>query len=252
MKISENHLLVVDDDPEIRSLLKSYLQKNGYKVSTAAEGREMWLVLERFNIDLIVLDLMLPGIDGMELCRDLRAAKSSMAKIPIIMLTARGDEMDRILGLEMGADDYMAKPFSARELLARIKVVLRRVRDLPRDVLAESAEKLSFNHWVLDTRTQLLTSPDNIVVSLSSAEYRLLQVLLTHPNRVLSRDQLLEFTQGRESAPFDRSIDVLIGRLRKRLQDDGKHPKLIKTVRGHGYLLNCKVVNSGSGSEFQT
>ena len=251
MKTSENHLLIVDDDPEIRSLLKDYLQKNGYRVSTAAEGQEMWLVLKRFKINLIVLDLMLPGVDGMELCRDLRSTQSAMAKIPIIMLTARGDEMDRILGLEMGADDYMAKPFSARELLARIKVVLRRVQELPPDALAESAEKLSFEHWVLDTRTQLLTSPDNIAVPLSSAEYRLLQVLLTHPNRVLSRDQLLELTQGRESTPFDRSIDVLIGRLRKRLQDNGKTPQLIKTVRGLGYQLTCKVTNAGSSNGYQ-
>lgn len=250
MKTSENHLLIVDDDPEIRNLLKSYLQKNGYRVSTAAEGREMWSLLKRYHITLIVLDLMLPGADGMELCRDLRATQSAMAKIPIIMLTARGDEMDRILGLEMGADDYMAKPFSARELLARIKVVLRRVHDLPPNGLAESAEKLSFNQWLLDTSTQLLTSPDNIAVPLSSAEYRLLMVLLTHPNRVLSRDQLLELTQGRESTPFDRSIDVLIGRLRKRLQDDGKSPQVIKTVRGLGYQLNCKVTDSSSGNDF--
>ncbi len=251
MKTSENHLLIVDDDPEIRNLLKTYLQKNGYRVSTAAEGQEMWLVLKRYHINLIVLDLMLPGADGMELCRDLRAGKSAMAKIPIIMLTARGDEMDRILGLEMGADDYMAKPFSARELLARIKVVLRRVQELPPDVLAESAEKLSFEHWLLDTKTHLLTSPANIAVPLSSAEYRLLRVLLSHPNRVLSRDQLLELTQGRESNPFDRSIDVLIGRLRKRLQDDGKPPQLIQTVRGFGYQLNCRVTDASSGNAFQ-
>lgn len=252
MKTPENHILIVDDDPEIRSLLKSYLQKNGYRVSTSADGQEMWSVLKRQHINLIVLDLMLPGADGMELCRDLRATKSSMAKIPIIMLTARGDEMDRILGLEMGADDYMAKPFSARELLARIKVVLRRVQELPPDALTDSSEKLSFNRWLLDTKTQLLTSPDNIVVPLSSAEYRLLMVFLTHPNRVLSRDQLLELTQGRESTPFDRSIDVLVGRLRKRLQDDGKPPQLIKTVRGLGYQLNCKVTDASSGNEFQS
>ncbi|MCB1905301.1 MAG: response regulator [Gammaproteobacteria bacterium] len=237
MNTLHDHILVVDDDPEIRHLLKAFLEKNGYQVSTAAEGNAMWRALEQAHIDLIVLDLMLPGTDGMELCRTLRAG----SRIPVIMLTARGDEMDRILGLEMGADDYLAKPFSARELMARIKVVLRRVREIPSDPLADAPEKLAFSGWTLDTRTQYLTSPDGVVVPLSSAEYRLLQVLLTHPNRALTRDQLLDLTQGRDAGPFDRSIDVLIGRLRKRLGDDAKQPELIKTVRGRGYLLASKV-----------
>lgn len=240
MNTPEDHILVVDDDPEIRHLLKIYLEKNGYQVSTAAEGGGMWMTLERSHIDLIVLDLMLPGVDGMELCRTLR----TRSKIPVIMLTARGDEMDRILGLEMGADDYLAKPFSARELLARIKVILRRVRDLPFDPLADAPEKLAFSGWSLDTRNQHLRSPDDVVVPLSSAEYRLLQVLLTHPNRALTRDQLLDLTQGRESGPFDRSIDVLIGRLRRHLGDEAKQSELIKTVRGRGYLLASKVTPS--------
>ena len=237
MNNTRDHILVVDDDPEIRALLKSYLEKNGYQVSTAVEGNGMWSVLGQTRIDLIVLDLMLPGSDGMELCRTLRAR----SKIPIIMLTARGDEMDRILGLEMGADDYLAKPFSARELLVRIKVVLRRARDIPFDPLTDAPEKLAFSGWTLDTRTQHLTSPDDLVVPLSSAEYRLLHVLLTHPNRALTRDQLLDLTQGRDGGPFDRSIDVLIGRLRKRLGDNAKRPELIKTVRGRGYLLASRV-----------
>ncbi|MEW7988488.1 MAG: response regulator [Candidatus Thiodiazotropha sp.] len=237
MSASQDHILVVDDDPEIRHLLKTYLEKNGYRVSTAAEGGGMWQTLERGRIDLIVLDLMLPGTDGMELCRTLRVR----SKIPVIMLTARGDEMDRVLGLEMGADDYLPKPFSARELLARIKVILRRVRDMPLDPLADAPEKLAFSGWTLDTRTQHLHSPDDLVVPLSSAEYRLLHVLLTHPNRALTRDQLLDLTQGREGGPYDRSIDVLIGRLRKHLGDDAKQPALIKTVRGRGYLLASKV-----------
>ncbi len=237
MSTLQDQLLVVDDDPEIRHLLKTYLEKNGYRVSTAADGGGMWQTLERARIDLIVLDLMLPGADGMELCRTLRAR----SKIPVIMLTARGDEMDRILGLEMGADDYLAKPFSARELLARIKVILRRVRDMPVDPLADVPENLTFSGWALDTRTQHLLSPDGLVVPLSSAEYRLLHVLLTHPNRALTRDQLLDLTQGREGGPFDRSIDVLIGRLRKHLGDDAKQQTLIKTVRGRGYLLASKV-----------
>jgi two-component system OmpR family response regulator len=239
MNTPPDHVLVVDDDPEIRHLLKTYLEKNGYRVSTAAEGGGMWQALERGRIDLIVLDLMLPGVDGMELCRTLRAR----SKVPVIMLTARGDEMDRILGLEMGADDYLAKPFNPRELLARIKVILRRVRDLPIDPLAEAPERLAFSGWTLDTRTQHLLSPDDLVVPLSSAEYRLLYVLLTHPNRALTRDQLLDLTRGREGGPFDRSIDVLIGRLRRHLGDDAKQPSLIKTVRGRGYLLAGKVTS---------
>ena len=241
MNSSQDHILVVDDDPEIRHLLETYLQKNGYQVTTAAEGDSMWLALDQARIDLIVLDLMLPGVDGMELCRTLRAR----SRIPVIMLTARGDEMDRILGLEMGADDYMAKPFSARELLARIKVVLRRVRDLPADPLVDTPGKLAFSHWTLDTQTQHLISPNGVVVPLSNAEYRLLHVLLTHPNRALTRDQLLDLTQGRDGGPFDRSIDVLIGRLRKRLGDDARQPTLIKTQRGRGYLLASKVSATG-------
>jgi two-component system OmpR family response regulator len=237
MSSAADHILVVDDNPEIRHLLKQYLEKNGYQVTAVGDGGGMWMTLDRSRIDLVVLDLMLPGTDGLELCRDLRAR----SKMPVIMLTARGDEMDRVLGLEMGADDYLAKPFSARELLARIKVVLRRVRDMPFDPQADSPENLSFNGWILDTRTQHLTSPDGVIVPLSQAEYRLLQILLTHPNRALTRDQLLDLTQGREAHPFDRSIDVLIGRLRRHLDDDAREPELIKTVRGRGYMLAARV-----------
>ena len=238
MSTPADHILVVDDDPEIRHLLRQYLEKNGYQVTAVGEGGGMWMALERSRVDLIVLDLMLPGVDGLELCRDLRAR----SKVPVIMLTARGDEMDRVLGLEMGADDYLAKPFSARELLARIKTVLRRVRDLPVDPLADSPERLAFNGWTLDTRTQHLTSPDGLVVPLSQAEFRLLQTLLIHPNRALTRDQLLDLTQGRDARPFDRSIDVLIGRLRRHLGDDAREPELIKTVRGRGYMLAARVI----------
>ena len=241
MNTPQDHILVVDDDPEIRQLLKTYLERNGYRVTTVGEGNGMWTTLGRARVDLIVLDLMLPGVDGMELCRTLRVK----SRIPVIMLTARGDEMDRILGLEMGADDYLAKPFSARELLARIKVVLRRTRDLPIDPQADVPERLAFEGWVLDTRTQLLTSPEEVAITLSSAEYRLLHCLLTHPNRTLTRDQLLDLTRGREGGPFDRSIDVLIGRLRKRLGDDARNPKLIKTIRGRGYLLAANVRKAG-------
>jgi two-component system OmpR family response regulator len=237
MSTTQDHILVVDDDPEIRRLLQAYLEKNGLRVTTVGDGSAMWQALDQARVDLLVLDLMLPGVDGLELCRTLRAR----SRIPVIMLTARGDEMDRVLGLEMEADDYLAKPFSARELLARIKVVLRRVRELPSAPVEEPPAQLTFSGWELDTRTQNLMSPDGVVVALSHAEYQLLQVLVTHPNRVLSRDQLLDLTQGREAGPFDRSIDVLIGRLRRRLSDDAREPALIKTVRGRGYLFAGKV-----------
>ncbi len=229
------HILIVDDDPEIRSLLSDYLQVNGYRTSTAGDGRAMSQVLDRAGIDLIVLDLMLPGDDGLVLCRNLRVSSD----IPVIMLTARGDEMDRILGLEMGADDYLPKPFNPRELLARIKVILKRSRMMPAPERT-GHDPIHFAGWSLDPIARHLESEKG-VVPLSGAEYRLLEVLLTHPNRVLNRDQLLDLTQGRDADPFDRSIDVLVSRLRKRLGDDPKSPAIIKTVRGEGYILSARV-----------
>jgi two-component system OmpR family response regulator len=229
-----DHILVVDDDSEIRSLLRQYLERHGLRVSTAADGRAMRQVLETARVDLVVLDLMLPGEDGLTLCRDLR----TRSDLPVVMLTALGEETDRIVGLEMGADDYLPKPFNPRELLARIKSVLRRTRAPERP---EPAERLRFAGWSLDLSERQLTAPDGVVVPLSGGELRLLRVLLEHPNRVLSRDQLLDLTQGREATPFDRSIDVQIGRLRRRLRDDAKHPRLIRTVRGEGYVLAAKV-----------
>jgi len=235
MTHSGDHILVVDDDHEIRDLLKEYLEKNGLRVSCAGDGDAMWDVLAREPIDLLVLDIMLPGKDGLELCRELRSRSS----IPVIMLTARGDEMDRVLGLEMGADDYLPKPFSARELLARIKVIFRRIRELGGAAPEAGGDQIHFAGWGLDTQRQLLTSPAGIAVALSQSEYELLYVLLCHARRVLSRDQLLDLTRGREAGPYDRSIDVLVGRLRRRLGDDAKQPKLICTVRGRGYMLNA-------------
>ncbi len=230
-----DHILVVDDDPEIRELLKAYLEKNGYRVSCARDGDAMWDLLAREAIDLLVLDIMLPGKDGLELCRELR----SRSTLPVIMLTARGDEMDRILGLEMGADDYLPKPFSARELLARIKVIFRRIRELGGTSREAVDNQIHFAGWTLDTQRQLLTSPEGVAVSLSQSEYELLYILLQHANRVLTRDQLLDLTRGREAGPYDRSIDVLVGRLRKRLNDNAKQPGLIRTVRGRGYMLSA-------------
>lgn len=236
--MASTNILVVDDDAEIRDLLGDYLRKNSYQVTGVADGKGMSAALEREHIDLVVLDLMLPGEDGLVLCRNLRAHSN----IPVIMLTARGDETDRIVGLEMGADDYLPKPFNPRELLARIKSVLRRAQQvLPENHPIEDSRYIQFGEWKLDVVARHLVAVDGLVVTLSGAEYRLLKIFLEHPNRVLSRDQLLDLTQGRDTEPFDRSIDVQVSRLRQRLRDDAKEPCIIKTVRGEGYVLATSV-----------
>jgi two-component system OmpR family response regulator len=232
-----DHILIVDDDAEIRHLLSAYLQKNGLRVTAVGDGKAMERALVAARIDLIVLDLMLPGDDGLTLCRQLRAKSD----IPVLMLTARSDETDRVVGLEMGADDYLTKPFSARELLARIKVILRRARSLPVNLQPEDLREARFAGWTLNTLHRHLISPAGVVVALSGAEYRLLRIFLSHPNRVLNRDQLVDLTQGREADPLDRSIDVQVSRLRQRLGDDPRDPVLIKTVRGMGYVLSVPV-----------
>ena len=233
-------ILIVDDDPEIRRLLVDYLARNGFEAVAARDGREMWHALERHAVDLIVLDLMLPDSDGLTLCRDLRA-KPGKPNLPVLMLTARGEDTDRIIGIEMGADDYLVKPFNPRELLARIKSILRRTRALPPNLTPEATRYLVFSGWTLDTAERLLTAPDNVATPLSGGEYRLLRILLDHPNRVLNRDQLTEMIHGREAEPFDRAIDVQVSRLRQRLRDDSREPALLKTVRGEGYVLASAV-----------
>ena len=234
---TQDHVLIVDDDAEIRSLLSEYLQKNGYRVTAVADGKGMRAALESRVPDIVVLDLMLPGEDGLALCRNLRAR----SEVPIIMLTARGDETDRIVGLEMGADDYLPKPFNPRELLARIKSILRRARTLPDNLQADPARKIRFAGWNLDIATRNLMSAAGVVIALSGVEYKLLRVFLDRPNRVLTRDQLIDLMQAREAYPFDRSIDVQISRLRRRLGEDAKEPAIIKTVRGEGYVLAAQV-----------
>ncbi len=233
-------ILIVDDDLEIRRLLVDYLARNGLEAISARDGREMWQALERHAIDLIVLDLMLPDTDGLTLCRDLRA-KPGKPNLPVLMLTARGEETDRIIGIEMGADDYLVKPFNPRELLARIKSILRRTRALPPNLTPDATRYLAFAEWTLDTAERLLTAPDGVATPLSGGEYRLLRILLDHPNRVLTRDQLTEMIHGREAEPFDRAIDVQVSRLRQRLRDDSREPTLLKTVRGEGYVLAATV-----------
>ncbi|HHB11671.1 MAG TPA: response regulator [Chromatiales bacterium] len=237
-------VMVVDDDAEIRDLLRAYLQRNGLAVVTVGDGAQMWRALSESRPDLVILDIMLPGDDGLSLCRDLRA-RPETADLPVIMLTARGEDMDRILGLEMGADDYLPKPFNPRELLARIKVVLRRAARGGGPVGSQAPPppgRLHFAGWTLDLTARHLVDAQGVVVPLSGGEYRLLRVFLDHPNRVLNRDQILDALHGREWMPFDRSIDVQISRLRKRLRDDSKNPSIIKTVRGEGYVLAAKVV----------
>jgi len=239
-----DHILIVDDDREIRQMLADYLQKNGLRTSVAGDGREMRAALETTPVDLIVLDVMMPGDDGLVLCRNLRASKHRA--IPVLMLTARDDATDRIVGLEMGADDYVVKPFSARELLARIKAVIRRTRMLPPNLqVTEASRMLAFGRWRLDTTARHLLDPQDTVVALSGAEFRLLRVFLDHPQRILSRDQLLNLTQGREAENFDRSIDLLVSRLRQRLMDDAREQTYIKTVRSEGYVFSVPVTLLG-------
>jgi two-component system OmpR family response regulator len=235
-----DEILIVDDDHDIRELLARYLEKNGYRVMAVANGRQMRGALAAAAVDLIVLDVMLPGEDGLALCRDLRSGPHKC--VPILMLTARNEETDRVLGLEMGADDYLTKPFAARELLARIRAIMRRTRMLPPNLQQQdSAQVLLFGGWQLDLAARHLLDPSGTMVSLSGAEYRLLRVFLDHPQRVLSREQLLNLTQGRTAEVFDRSIDLLVSRLRQRLKDDAREPSFIKTVRSEGYVFASAV-----------
>ena len=241
-----DHVMIVDDDREIRELAGSFLRKNGLNVTLAADGRQMRSLLESLTVDLIVLDIMMPGDDGLVLCRELRSGKHR--RIPILMLTARSEDMDRVLGLEMGADDYLVKPFVARELLARIKAILRRTRMLPPNFqVTEPGREIAFGNWRLDTTARHLLDADGTIVALSGAEYRLLRVFLDHPQRVLNRDQLLNLTQGRDADFFGRSIDLLVSRLRQRLREDAREPLYIKTVRSEGYVFSAAVEVSEGG-----
>ena len=236
-----DYILVVDDDTQIRSLLREYLHKQGYRVTTVADGKGLRAAMATSRPDVIILDLMLPGEDGLTLCRDLRA----QSDVPIIMLTARGDETDRIVGLELGADDYIPKPFNPRELLARIKSVLRRARSLPENLQSVETGAYRFAGWLLDAATRNLTSPAGVVIALSGTDFRLLRIFLDHPNRVLTRDQLIDLMLSRDAGPFDRAIDVQVSRLRQRLGEDAKEPVIIKTIRGQGYVFAAHVETRG-------
>lgn len=236
-----HHIMVVDDHKDIREPLAKYLKQNGFRVSTAENGSELNAVLRSASIDLIVLDILMPGENGLDICRRIRETKD----IPVILLTAVAEETDKIIGLEMGADDYVTKPFNPRELLARIKGVLRRANSLPKQFSDMDSGHISFGPWILDVNQQRLKkNQTNEEVSLSTVEFKLLMTFLHHARMVLSRDQLLDMVSNREGDVFGRSIDNQVSRLRKKIEDDPKHAKIIKTVWGGGYILSVDVVRT--------
>ncbi len=229
------HILVVDDQEEIRKLVEDYLTSEGYRVSTAADGAEMRREMAQTPVDLVILDLMLPGEDGLTLARRLHEE----SRVGIIILTGRGETVDRILGLEMGADDYLAKPFHLRELLARVKSVLRRTSGGGGE--KKTGSKARFAGWNLDLTSRELVSPSGSEVRLTTGEFDLLAAFVNNANQVLSRDRLLDLARNREAGPFDRTIDVQVGRLRRKLEEDPQRPTMIKTVRGSGYIFTPSV-----------
>jgi two-component system OmpR family response regulator len=234
----EGHILIVDDDAEIRRLAGKFLREHGHKVTAAQDAREMRETMAAGTVDLVILDIMLPGTSGLDLCRDIRRTSN----VPIIMLTARGSDVDRIVGLELGADDYLAKPFNPRELLARIHAVLRRTR-LSDPAAVNGGTCLAFSGWMLDTRRRELTNPEGAIVDLSTGEYDLLLTFLEHPQRVLTRDQLMDAAKNRIATGFDRAIDIQVSRLRRKLDSSGG-PEMVKTVRGTGYFFVPEVARS--------
>jgi two-component system phosphate regulon response regulator OmpR len=227
-------ILVVDDDPGLRDLLSAYLTDTGFAVDLAADGAGMRRALQQAPPDAIVLDLMLPGQDGLALTRELRAQSGAAATIPILMLSARGEEIDRVVGLEVGADDYLAKPFSPRELLARLRALLRRTHTTP---AVPQGQAYAFGQYRLDLPARRLLR-DGEDVGLSGAELDLLLALIERPNRVLSRDTLLDLLKGYDRDPYDRTIDIRVARLRRKIEPDPANPVFIRTVRGEGYLFN--------------
>ncbi len=240
------HILVVDDDERIRTMLRRYLVDEGFTVATAADGEEMRRVIDQQRVDLVLLDLVLPGEDGLSVARYIR---QKYPRLPIIMLTGKGELIDRVAGLEAGADDYVAKPFHLREVLARIRTVLRRAQPAEEPPAAPAAAPaatqggsvLAFSGWRLDLLKRELRHEDGQPVALTTGEYDLLQALARSPNRVLNRDQLMDLVKGREWAATDRAIDTQIVRLRKKIERDPKNPELIKTVRGAGYIFATTV-----------
>lgn len=233
----EAHVLVVDDDGEIRQLIAKFLRQNGYRVTTVRDGREMMEAVRTVPINLIILDVMMPGASGLDLCRELRRT----SPVPIIMISAKGEETDRVVGLEIGADDYLAKPFAPRELLARVRAVLRRALASPGLAGQPPGRLVQFAGWTLDLLRRELTSPEGVAVDLSTGEYDLLLAFIENPQRVLSRDQLLDLAKNRVSAGIDRTIDIQISRLRRKIDCDPTAAPLVKTIRGTGYIFTPTV-----------
>ncbi|HLY53764.1 MAG TPA: response regulator [Steroidobacteraceae bacterium] len=231
------HLLLVEDDPEIRGLVADFLRQSGFQVTVAQDGGEMDRVMESDAVDLLILDIMLPKEDGLSLCRRVR----SRGNMPVIMLTARGSEIDRVVGLEMGADDYLAKPFSSHELVARIRALLRRAQYGRPEAPNRRRSVLSFSDWRLDLVARRLYSTEGTRVPLTGGEFELLAAFCEHANTVLTREQLLDFTRGRAPAAVDRSIDIQVSRLRRKIERDPKDPELIQTVRSGGYVFTAEV-----------
>lgn len=233
--MNDGHIYIVDDNRELLDVIGQYINDNGYKTSTAKNGQELRALMKNGSPDLVVLDIMMPGEDGLSICRFLRESSD----VPIIFLTALADDTDRIIGLEIGADDYLVKPFNPRELLARIRSVLRRTQSLPPNKLIdlEAAKSVKFGDWTLDIRARVLIDSDETSFLLSTAEFKLLSVFLLHPNIELNREKLVDLARGREAQSFDRSIDTLVNRLRNKIEKDIKNPEYIKTVWGKGYIF---------------
>lgn len=235
---SNPHVLVVDDDRQIRTALARFLHEHGLRVTQAQDGKQMLSALEAGRFDLVVLDIMMPGEDGLSLCRQLR----STSDLPIILLTAMSADMDRVVGLELGADDYVTKPFNPRELLARVRAVLRRASLSSPALTGRDRSTFLFAGWTLDAKRRTLLSPDGVLTDLTSGEFDLLLVFVEYPQRTLSRDQLLDLAHGRARHVFDRSIDVQVSRLRRKIEVNPQAPLIIKTVRNEGYILTADVV----------
>jgi len=236
---TQPHILVVDDARDIREPLVRYLKESGYRASAADGAAAARRAMRTSGIDLVILDIMMPGEDGLSLCRSIRETSG----IPVIMLTARGEELDRIVGLEVGADDYVAKPFNPRELLARVGAVLRRTNTLPPRLRGPSAERYRFGEWIFNAAQREIVGPDGLALPLSSGEFKLLMAFLERPKVALSREQLLDLTKGRDAEVFDRSIDNQVSRLRRKIEQDPKNPRYIKTVWGGGYMFTSDVEN---------
>jgi two-component system OmpR family response regulator len=235
---NQPHILIVDDSREIRDVISRYLRANAYRVTVAENAAAARRLLKTTAIDLAVIDVMMPGEDGLSLCRALRAEGA----LPVIMLTARGEDVDRIVGLEMGADDYLAKPCNPRDLLARIAAVLRRAKGAPRSGSNLGGQRIRFENWTLDVGRRELTGANGVALPLSSGEFRLLVAFLERPKTALSREQLLDLTQGKSFEPFDRSIDSAVSRLRRKIEGDTRSPRIIKTVYGGGYIFAAEPI----------